>query len=655
MGRNERGILLADRPFAKPAGPAWGFHPRPDRYPGRVKVDRKPGLRWNDDRRGRAGDEAVTIPDAELIRLAPRPLAFMFRYVLHHKAQHAGILLSVLLAVSAVVGSSYAVNNLVNTLTGYHGGSMRPVWSAVILLGVLITVDNMAWRIGGWISTYAFVAVTGDLRRDLFRHLTGHAPSYFADRMPGTLAGRITATSNAMFTLENLATWNVLPPCLNVAFSILLMVTVSPLMALVLVVLAALLSMLMFRLAAGGRPLHHRYASEAARVDGELLDIINNMPLVRAFGATGRERVRFSRRMKGEMSSRGTSLRYLEKLRLLHAVVTAFLTAGLLVWAVLLWQHHAVSVGAVVMVTTLGFMILHGTRDLAVALVETIQHVARLAEALSTLLLPHDMPDAPDAGDFRAPPRGEIVFEGVSYAYPGTAPGIGSVLDNFSLTVEAGSRVGLVGRSGSGKTTVLALLQRLRHVEAGRVLIDGKELRSLTEAALRAAISVVPQDVSLFHRSVMENIRYGKPDASDEEVRDAADAAGCREFIEAMPDGFDTPVGDRGVKLSGGQRQRIAIARAFLRNAPILLLDEATSALDSESEQRVQQALDRLMVGRTVVAVAHRLSTLRDFDRIVVMQSGRVLQDGPPAVLERTEGPYRELLSLQAMNLEGVA
>ena len=607
-------------------------------------------MRLMGERRHKTREAAVTIPDAELIRLAPRPLAFMFRYVMHHKLHHLTILASVLVAVAAVVGSSYAVNNLVNTLTAYHGGSMRPVWSAVALLGILIAVDNMAWRIGGWVSTYAFVEVTGDLRRDLFRHLTGHAPSYFADRMPGTLAGRITATSNAMFTLENLTTWNVLPPCLNVGFSILLMITVSPLMAAVLIVLAALISMLMFRLAAGGRPLHHRYASEAARVDGELLDIINNMPLVRAFGATGRERVRFSRRMQGEMSSRGTSLRYLEKLRLLHAVMTAFLTAGLLIWAVLLWRHHAASVGAVVMVTTLGFMILHGTRDLAVALVETIQHVARLAEALSTLLLPHDMPDAPDAGGFQAQPRGEIVFEHVSYAYPGTA----SVLDDFSLRVEAGSRIGLVGRSGSGKTTVLALLQRLRYVEAGRVLIDGKELTSLTEEALRAVISVVPQDVSLFHRSVMDNIRYGKPEAADEEVRAAAEAAGCREFIEAMPDGFDTEVGDRGVKLSGGQRQRIAIARAFLRNAPILLLDEATSALDSESEQKVQQALDRLMVGRTVVAVAHRLSTLRDFDRIVVMQSGRVLQDGAPTVLERSEGAYRELLSRQAMSLEDV-
>ena len=597
-----------------------------------------------------AADKQVTISDADLVRLARQPLAFMFRYLLRHKLAHLGILLSVIVAVGCAVGSSYAVNYLVDTLNSHANGPMGPVWGAVGFLGGLIAFDNMAWRLGGWISTTAFVTVTGDLRRDLFRHLTGHAPSYFADRMPGTLAGRISTTANSMFTLENLAFWNVLPPCLNVAFSILLMTIVSPLMAGVLVVLAALLSWMMFRLAAGGRPLHHRYASEAARVDGELLDVINNMPLVRAFGATHRERGRFADRMKSEMSWRSRSLRYLEKLRLIHAGLTALLTAGLLIWAILLWHAHRASVGEVVMVTNLGFMILHGTRDLAVALVETIQYVARLAEALSTLLLPHDMPDASDATGFHGPAKGEVVFDQVVYAYPGGEP----VLEGFDLKIEAGTRVGLVGRSGSGKSTVLALLQRLRYIQGGHILIDGKELGKLTEEALRAVISVVPQDVSLFHRSVMDNIRYGKPEATDDEVRAAAEAAECSDFIEAMEDGFDTPVGDRGVKLSGGQRQRLAIARAFLRNAPILLLDEATSALDSESELRVQEALDRLMVGRTVIAVAHRLSTLRDFDRIIVMQSGRVLQDGAPNDLERSEGAYRDLLSLQAMTMEDV-
>jgi ATP-binding cassette subfamily B protein len=589
----------------------------------------------------------------DLTRFAGRPIGFMLSYVARHPVAHALIVLSVLVGVACSVSASFASKLLVNALQAasidHH--KIGQVWLAVIILLALIAVDNLSWRIGGWISTRTFVDVTGDIRRDLFRHLTGHSAAYFADRMPGTLAGRITATANATFLVENLGTWNVLPPTLAVIISIIYMATVRWWIALGLVVLSVALSILLFRLAAAGRVLHHAYAADAARVDGELLDVINNMPLVRAFGAAPRERLRFSRRLRGEMKTRTRSLRYLEKLRLLHAVLTAALTAALLVVSVLLWIAHGATTGDIVMIVSLGFTILHGTRDLAVALVETIQHIARLAEALGTLLLPHDMPDAPEATGFPQPARGAVEFRHVAYAYPGGD----KVLDDFNLSVEPGQRIGLVGRSGSGKTTVLALLQRLRYIQGGELLLDGTDIRRLTDAALRTAISVVPQDVSLFHRSVLENIRYGKPEANDDEVVASADAAGCRDFIEAMPEGFHTEVGDRGIKLSGGQRQRIAIARAFLRNAPILLLDEATSALDSESEHRVQEALDRLMVGRTVIAVAHRLSTLRNFDRIVVMQQGRILQDGPPSVLERESGPYRELLSLQAMTLEDVA
>ncbi len=242
--------------------------------------------------------------------------------------------------------------------------------------------------------------------------------------------------------------------------------------------------------------------------------------------------------------------------------------------------------------------------------------------------------------------RGAVEFASVEFAYPGAT----SVLRDFSVRIEPGERVGLVGRSGSGKSTVLSLLQRFRDVSGGAVLIDGKNVADLTQDSLHAAISVVPQEVMLFHRSVLENIRYGKPDATDDEVYAAAAAAGC-DFIAGLSDGFETIVGDRGVKLSGGQRQRLAIARAFLRDAPILLLDEATSALDTESEQAVQRALDRLMTGRTVIAVAHRLSTVQNFDRILVMQSGQVLQDGPPRVIESTPGPYRDLIRRQGLQV----
>jgi len=568
--------------------------------------------------------------------VAARPSAFIFSYVKRHALAHAVVVLSVVAAVAFATASQYAVKHMVDVLSARD---VDGVWLAFGLLAGMIACDNMSWRLGGWVASHVFVAVTGDIRRDLFEHLTGHSPAYFADRLPGMLAGRITATANAIYTVENTFAWNVLPPVLAVTFSIAILATVSPIMALCLVVASSVLAVVLVRLASAGRPLHHAYAHNAATVDGELVDVINNMPLVRAFGATIRERERFAQRVGNEMEARGRSLRYLERLRLFHAGTTAAMTAVLLGWGILLWQRGQATTGDVVLVSTLGFTILHGTRDLAVALVDTIQHVARLSEALATLLLPHQLRDSKNARKLTTR-RGEVEFRGVSFSYPDGAP----VLRDFNLHIKAGTRVGVVGRSGSGKSTMLTLLQRFRDIEQGKILIDGQDITHLTQESLHDAISVVPQDVMLFHRTVLENIRYGRPDATDPEVFAAAEAAGCKDFISALSQGYDTLVGDRGVKLSGGQRQRLAIARAFLCNAPVLLLDEATSALDTESEQAVQRALDRLMHGRTVIAVAHRLSTLKDFDRIVVMQSGHILQDGTPHELEMSDGPYQELL-----------
>ena len=588
--------------------------------------------------------DTITVPDTELHRYAGHPVRFLLRYMRQRAFAHVMVFGAVGMAIGCSVLSSYGIRHLVDIMTtAGQAGPGRAVWSAVGVLIGLIVADNISWRIAGWFASGTFVAVTGDIRQDLFRFLTGHSPAYFSERMPTSLAARIATAGNVSFVLENMLAWNVLPPALNVVLSVSLMLSVSWVMGGVTVITAFGLCFVMFRLAIRGRRLHGLYAEAAAGLEGETLDVMGNIALVRAFGMRGRERQRFNALAQNEMGQRLKSLRYMERLRMVHAALTAILTTGLLIWAVLLWQWGQATVGQVVMVITLGFAILHGTRDLAMSLVETIQHNARLSEVLSALLLPHDMPDAADATAISAPVRGDVAFKDVSFAYPNGAP----VLSDFNLHIKPGTRVGLVGRSGSGKSTVLALLQRLRFVQSGKILIDGQDIRGLTDDALRGCLSIVPQDVSLLHRTVMENIRYGRPDASNADVFMAAQAAGCRDFIEAMPEGFKTLVGDRGVKLSGGQRQRIAIARAFLRNAPILILDEATSALDTESEEHVQHALDRLMVGRAVIAVAHRLSTLRNFDRIVVMQDGRIVEDGSPATLEQQDGPYKYFLSKQ--------
>src|SRR6266851_2606806 len=582
---------------------------------------------------------------------AKRPISFLLRYVRQRKLAHSAILLAVVSAVACSVSTQYGVKFLVDTLSVGPGGNS--VWIAVGLLVSLIAADNLLWRLAGWIASHAFVGVTGDLRSELFRHLTGHAPSYFSQRLAGTLTGRITATSNAAFAVENLFIWNVLPPCLATVGAIAYLTVVSIPMALALTVISALVMLMLFRLAARGAPLHHGFANRAARVEGELADVIGNMPLVRTFGALGREHSRFDRTVGREMTARRRSLQYLERLRLLHAALTIVLTVAVLAWAITLWQRGQASAGDVVLVCTLGFTVLHATRDLAVALVDVTQHMARLAEAIATLLQPHSMREHPKAVPLV--PRREgmafVAFENVSFTYPGSR----KVFDDFSLRIAAGRRTGLVGPSGSGKSTALALLQRFHDLDRGRILIDGQDIAQITQESLRRAISFVPQDISLLHRSILENIRYGRPEASDREVRAAAEAARCRDFIEALPSGFSTIVGDRGTRLSGGQRQRIAIARALLKDSPIVLLDEATSSLDGESEELIRQALDRLMRGRTVIAIAHRLSTLRSFDRIVVLERGRVVQDGSPDELLRRSGPYRTLMESELARLHQAA
>ncbi|MDR4306200.1 ABC transporter ATP-binding protein [Chelatococcus sambhunathii] len=580
----------------------------------------------------------------DLCHYRDRPLAFLGRYIRRHSFLHGLIFVAVLGAVIFSVSTQYGVKLLVDALSS--NGQNHGPWTAFAVLGFFIAADNLLWRVASWNASYAFVSVAGELRSELFRHLTGHAESYFANRMPGVLTSRITATSNAAFQIENMFVWNVMPPCVATVGAIVFLGMVSLQMAAALLAIAGAVMVLMFRIAAAGRPLHHAFADKAAVVDGEMVDVIGNITLVRAFGAVEREHLRFDATVDEESKARRRSLLYLERLRLLHALIVVVTALGLLAWSIMLWQNKQATAGDVVLVCTLGISVLSATRDLAVALVDVTQHLARLSEALSTLLSPHEMREPPDAGTL-VPKGARVTFEDVSFSYPGGK----QVFKGLSLDIEPGQRVGLVGPSGGGKSTLVALLQRFYHVQSGRILIDGQAIDGITEASLRRTIALVPQDTAMLNRTLMENIRYGRPDATDEEVWEAAIAARCRPFIETLPQGLDTVVGDRGLNLSGGQRQRIAIARAFLMNAPLLILDEATSALDTESEDAIREALERLMAGRTVITIAHRLSTLRNFDRILVLRSGAIEEDGAPEALMQREGIYHGLVNRELARL----
>ncbi|MBT2792776.1 ABC transporter ATP-binding protein [Paraburkholderia strydomiana] len=584
-----------------------------------------------------------------LSRYAGRPLPLIWRYIARRKLAHGILLIAILAAVGCALASQYGIRNLVDALPDGHPHRDR-VMRAFVVLVVLIFADNLLWRIGGWISAHAFVSVTGDIRQDMFEYLAGHAPSYFADKQPGVLSSRISSMANAVYVLENAIAWAALPPGLTVIGSIAMVSAVSVPLSFALAGVSAVLAYGIFLLARKGTSRHESYAGKAALVDGELVDVVSNMGLVRAFGAEDGERRRFDRHLNIETKARTCSLLYLEKLRLIHTIATAVLSAGVLGWTLWLWSAGSATTGDVVLICSLGFSILHGSRDVAVAFVELTQYVARLGEATQTLLVPQGMAEVAKAAPL-ALDRATIDFEAVTFAYPGRRP----VLDGINLHIEAGERVGLVGPSGAGKSTVLMLLQHFYEPGAGRVLISGQDISQVTLGSLQDAIAVVPQDVSLFHRTLRENIRYGRPDASDAEVLQACELAQCIDFVNALPEGLDMIVGDRGAKLSGGQRQRVGIARAVLRNAPILLLDEATSALDTHSELAIQAALQHAMQGRTVIAVAHRLSTLQNFDRIVVLSRGRIVQEGRPTELAARPGIYRDMWMKQSRRAPAVA
>ena len=585
---------------------------------------------------------------SDLSGFSKHPYRFIAAIISGYRWSHLAIALAVIAAVTFSVSTQYGVKKLVDALSdpSKHG----TVWAAFIILIAFIAADNLSWRLAAWLGHATFTGVTGRVRRQLFRHLTGHAPNFFQGQAPGALTSRITATSNALYTTETMVTFNAMPPLIATIVSIIYLTTVSVGMAMTLTAIVGVVVVIMFYWASRGTTLHHTYAREAANVDGDMIDVVSNISVVKAFGRMRSEHRRLGGVISREIRARKESLYFLERLRIFHAVTTALLTSGVLAWSLSLWQAGQATPGDVILVCTLGISILSATRDLAVALVDVTQHLARFSEALRTLLTPHELPVNSAARRTPTSP-GTIEFRDVSFAYPDGK----QVFSSLDFKIEAGTRVGIVGPSGAGKSTIFSLIQRFYDVQSGTILVEGEVGALLPDDALRRAIAVVPQDISLFHRSLRENIRYGRPDATDEEVMAAAEMARCLGFIEQLPDGLDTIVGDRGAKLSGGQRQRIAIARAFLKNAPILLLDEATSALDSHSEELIREALTTLMQGRTVIAIAHRLSTLRSFDRIIVIQNGTVVQDDAPTRLISTAGAYKSLVDLEVRRLQSAA
>ena len=567
--------------------------------------------------------------------------AFVIHYLRSRPGQFLALFGVVLCASACAVGVQYGMKLIIDAMTSASGRKLAIHLALFVFIG-LVALESLLWRLSGWLGSRATLAVGVDIKLDLFSHLAGHSLRYFQEQLAGALGHRLTATSGAFGALVSRMVWDVAPPVVNFIGALALFATLDGGMTTALAGFVALTTAALIGFGLRGGRHHRTFARRSSEAGGELMDVINNMVAVKAFSARERERARLHQTFGQESDAHGRSWMYNEKIRLTNDVALVLMAAGTLVWAAHLWQVGRITPGDVVLVSTLTFRLLHGSRDLAMSLIDMGQQYTFIGETLRLVGQPHALLD-PETPRHTPDAKGAIAFERVSFGYRVQTP----ILRNLTLSIPAGQRLGLVGASGAGKSTLTQLVQRLHDVNTGRILLDGQPLQAYRQDELRARIAVVPQEVSLFHRSVMENIRFGRPEASDAEVFAAARAAYCETFIADLPQGYATVVGDRGAKLSGGQRQRIGIARAFLKDAPILILDEATSALDAHSEAAVQMALDELMDGRTVLAVAHRLSTLTDMDRIVVLSDGEVIEDGSPFELQRRGGAFAKLWRMQ--------
>jgi ATP-binding cassette, subfamily B, bacterial len=570
-----------------------------------------------------------------------RPIAFLWHYIRRRPLLHFSALAAVVGAAVSASAAQYGLKLIVDAMV-QASGPTRALWVALAVFSGLLAGESALWRLGSWLGYRAMIIDKTEAKLDLFDHLGGHSSRYFTDRLGGALAGRISSTGDAVHQVLSIVLFNIAPVCADfcAALAILSSVEWHLVIALCLFVLLGVAALGL--LGRRGTPRHRAYAERAAEVAGTLVDIVANIWVVKAFSAHSRERRRFAQLLETEATAHRGSLLYIEAMRVLHDLGLWLMAGGMLVWTLVLWSRGSVTPGDVILTLAVAFRVLHGSRDLAFSVVNASQFVARIGEAVELIGEDHKVVDWPGAQQLVAR-GGTIVFEHVDFSYPDGY----QVFRGFNLKIERGQRVGLAGPSGAGKSTLISLVQRLFDIDGGRLLIDDQDIRTMTQDSLRAAIAVVPQEVSLFHRSLLENIRYAKPEASDEEVLNAARAARCDAFIKALPQGYATIVGERGAKLSGGQRQRIGIARALLKNAPICVLDEATSSLDTEVEIEIQEALEALMRNRTVLAIAHRLSTIANFDRIVVLRDGRIVEDGPPAELRRQHGFFDRICRLQ--------
>jgi len=541
----------------------------------------------------------------------------------------------------------YASKMIIDTIQNF-AGNKADIYTALRLplsLGFLTwCLTIFTWRLYDIVIASFIPQLQANIRLAMLEYVELHSYKYFSENFAGSLANKIANMVDSSCRLLQITFQKFIPTCLLILLAVIILSSISPIFAVILASFFGahmLICVILSKKCSGLSLIHSELRS---LMQGKIVDNLTNILNIKLFSRFNLEKAYLKQFQNQEIQAHKNLLWYLFRIRVLLEIPSLIMIFCVMGYLIKGWQQGWISSGDFVYIIGVSFNIMIAVWRLGIDdFPDFFKELGICQQALSIINAPHEIQDSPHAPDLKVE-KGEIVFDEVSFYYRPEH----HIFTGKNIFIPSGQKVGLVGFSGSGKSTFVNLILRFFEIEKGEIRIDGQNIKHVSQSSLRSQVAMIPQDVSLFHRSLLENIQYGNPEATLDDVIEASKKAHCHEFIEQLPDKYQTLVGERGVKLSGGQRQRIALARAILKNAPILILDEATSALDSQTEKNIQESLSLLMQQRTTIVIAHRLSTLLGMDTILVFHHGQVIEQGTHRELLNKNGHYARLWQMQA-------
>lgn len=568
--------------------------------------------------------------------------SFIWHFLKPYKSQVVVYFCLALLAGCWGPFNSMLIKEMINVLSSTAVNVSLLTWPAILLVLNFIVFDNITWRSVGYLNYKYQPVIKNKMISECFEFVLGSSHQFFNDNLSGRISNQITLLADNLERILHFISLDFIRGFSLLSVALVSMYFVNPKFFYTLAIFFFVFSFFSISMSKNLIKLSDSYADSESAVSGQLVDSFGNASNIRIFAKSGYEVSRLENYLLATKNTFRNKEMFLLKLHIVQGMFIAIMLGFMVYFLIQLYASHSITIGDFALILGLSMEVGHTAWYTMKQVDEFNQALGKCKQSMGSLFIKQDIKDKKDASNLLVR-KGQITFSDVKFQYKGAE----ALFQNKSVTIEEGQKVGLVGYSGGGKSTFVNLILRLYDVTDGQILIDGQNIRDVTQDSLRSNIAMIPQDPSLFHRTLMENIRYGLSEATDEQVIVAAKKAHAHEFICRLSQGYESLVGDRGVKLSGGQRQRIAIARAILKNAPILILDEATSQLDSVTERDIQESLWELMQNKTTIVIAHRLSTLLHMDRIIVFDQGKIIEDGTHDELLNKNGLYKKLWDAQ--------